>query len=62
MPHPARWTCKGCGRQLGTAAGPSLDVEPGPRVIVDRRGATVRVMVICPDCETGRQWETKRSA
>ena len=62
MPHPARWTCVHCGRQLGTAAGRSLDVQPGPRVIVDRRGGQVLVTVVCPDCQLGRQWEAKRSA
>ena len=62
MPHPARWVCKRCGRQLGAVLGRSLDVEPGPRVIVDHRGGTVLVTVVCPDCQIGRQWEAKRSA
>jgi hypothetical protein len=57
VPHTARWRCTGCGRELGTVAGPTLALEAVP-VLVTPRG----IVVTCPDCRAERTWTPKRTA
>jgi hypothetical protein len=54
VPNATTWRCQGCQRELGTANGPTLDVEgrEGLRVLATPRG----LIVTCPDCRAERLW------
>jgi hypothetical protein len=60
MAHTARWRCPGCGRELGTALGPTLTVDPEQvvQVVVTPRGTAVT----CAGCRAERFWSLKRGA
>lgn len=51
MPHATAWRCRGCGRVLGTAIGPTLATEGVPALATPRG-----LVVTCPDCRTERTW------
>jgi len=53
MPNATTWRCAGCGRELGTATGPTLALATvdGLRVLATPTG----LVVTCP-CRAERLW------
>jgi len=54
VPNATTWRCAGCGRELGTATGPTLALATvaGLSILATPRG----LVVTCPDCRAERLW------
>ena len=54
MPNPTTWRCQGCHAELGTATGPTLDVDAS--AVVQVLATPQGLVVTCAGCRTERLW------